>query len=98
MAERNQRVSVRLSREEESQLQQRAAEAGVTVSQYLRRCALGDQPAQQVNGVGILALEQPSRQSASSSADAAKPSGFGEWITLLRNRFLSSQTRFAERA
>jgi hypothetical protein len=85
---RAQRVSVRLSRAEERQLQAGAAKAGVTVSEYLRMCAL--ETADAPHGkTAVEAAPQP-----------AKParSGLGDWIALLRNRFLASPVRFAERA
>jgi hypothetical protein len=95
--ERDQRVSVRLSRDEERELQKRAAGAGITVSQYLRQCALAEQ-ARTAKNSGMIAGDSPMGSSAPQGAAAEKPSGFGEWITLLRNRFLSSPARFAERA
>ncbi|MGC2638575.1 MAG: hypothetical protein WA294_15440 [Acidobacteriaceae bacterium] len=99
-AERDQRVSVRLSREEERQLQQGAEQAGVTVSQYLRQCALKDQPASRAKNAGIFAETPRVQLSALDNviAEKATKAGFGDWITLLRNRFLSSPGRFAERA
>ena len=44
--DRDLRVSVRLSRREEQELQRRATQAGMTVSAYLRKCALGKDPAE----------------------------------------------------
>ena len=100
-AERSQRVSVRLSSDEESLLQQCAARAGVTVSGYLRMRALdGQRAAEPERKPSIFApAEIPVVRSAAAIASApAAKSGFGEWITLLRNRFLASPVRFAERA
>jgi hypothetical protein len=96
--ERDQRVSVRLSRDEERQLQQCAEQAGVTVSQYLRQCALKDQPARRGKRADLVAQELLMPASQPETAATAKPGGLGEWITLMRNRFLSSPARFAERA
>jgi len=96
-SERSQRVSVRLSPAEEKQLQESAAMAGITVSEYLRRRALG---------VGLFSVEPtpvPLVTSAATAAPEAQTAtaspktSVGEWIMLLRNRFLSSP-RFAERA
>lgn len=96
--ERDQRVSVRLSRGEERQLQQCAEQAGVTVSQYLRQRALTEQAARPGKSATIFAAEPIAQASRVERAAAAKPAGLGDWITLLRNRFLSSPGRFAERA
>lgn len=98
--ERDQRVSVRLSREEERQLQQCAEQAGVTVSQYLRQCALTGRAARREKTATLFAAEPIAQQSAleSVTAEKATKAGLGEWITLLRTRFLSSPRRFAERA
>lgn len=100
-AERSQRVSVRLSSDEESLLQQCAAREGVTVSEYLRMRALDGQhaaTAEQKPSI-FASAENPVVQGAASSVPTpAAKSGFGEWITLLRNRFLASPVRFAERA
>lgn len=101
-AERSQRVSVRLSSKEELLLQQCAAVAGVTVSEYLRMRALDGQraaPAAERKPSIFAPAEIPRVHDAAAPAAAPTPrSGFGEWISLLRNRFLSSPGRFAERA
>jgi hypothetical protein len=100
-AERSRRVSVRLSSDEESLLQQCAARAGVTVSEYLRMRALDGQhaatPEQKPSIFAPAEIPVVRNAAAVAPAPAAK-SGFGEWITLLRNRFLASPVRFAERA
>jgi hypothetical protein len=100
-SERSRRVSVRLSSDEESLLQQCAARAGVTVSEYLRMRALdGQRVAAPEQKPSILApAEIPVARNAAAVAPApTAKSGFGEWISLLRNRFLASPVRFAERA
>jgi hypothetical protein len=96
---RNQRVSVRLSRTEERTLQACAAKAGVTVSEYLRMRALEALQSETVPQTAAPA-SAPHRKTAVAAPEAAKPprSGLGDWIALLRNRFLASPTRFAERA
>ncbi len=98
--DRSQRVSVRLSDAEEHKLQQCAARAGVTVSEYLRRRALQTEPAQaEARRNQYRGPEQPKTAAQFSPAVSAPvKSSFGDWITLLRNRFLSSPVRFAERA
>jgi hypothetical protein len=100
-AERELRVSVRLTPVEERRLQQYAAKAGLTVSAYLRKRALeaeeieDDKPVQQLEMVAVPRL--PGRAAPATAPQPAR-SGLGDWLTLLRNRFLSSPARFAERA
>ena len=100
-AERELRVSVRLTSAEERRLQQYAAKAGLTVSAYLRKKALeaeeieDDKPVQQLEMVAVPRL--PGRAAPATAPQPAR-SGLGDWLTLLRNRFLSSPARFAERA
>lgn len=97
--ERRQRVSVRVSKAEERRLQQRARQAGLTVSDYLRRAALEAElsPSKAEHG-----QECASRLTAAAPMFAASAhhnnSLLGGWLGLLRNRFLASPTRFAERA
>ncbi len=98
--ERAQRISVRLSQTEERRLQECAQRAGMTVSAYLRERVLAGTIADSeasdtkrstvtpLNSAATLAAAQQSRSN----------SVLGEWIALLRNRFLSSPVRFAERA
>lgn len=93
-AERAQRVSVRLSKAEERQLQAYAAQAGMTVSEYLRTRAL--EGSAQRGPVGVRAEDAAARRV--TAEPAATKNALGGWITLLRNRFLSSPVRFAERA
>lgn len=101
--ERELRVSVRLTDAEERQLQACAAREGMTVSAYLRRCALQPQseppaiPAKQQKPAPIL---QERAAPAPTNANGPKPakSSLGDWLTVLRNRFLASPARFAERA
>jgi hypothetical protein len=94
-AARSQRVSVRLSRAEERSLQELATSAGVTMSEFLRMRALETAMAK-----GATA-DAPRRKTAIKAApEPVKQArnGLGDWITLLRNRFLASPVRFAERA
>lgn len=97
---RDQRVSVRLSRAEEHCLQTCAAKAGVTVSEYLRMRALESAvpPARSTHraAAGTISAEE----AASAAPAPARPakSSLGDWLALLRNRFLASPGRFAERA
>ena len=100
-AERELRVSVRLTSAEELRLQQYAARAGLTVSAYLRKKALEGEEIQDHKPVPQLEMAAvprlPGRVAAAAAPSPAR-SGLGDWLTLLRNRFLSSPARFAERA
>ena len=103
--ERQRRVSVRLSRKEEQQLQQYAEAAGLTVSAYLRQRALGKEFSAPPRSAQRLSSARSSGGEAASSAmldasgsEAKSGSVLSGWLTLLRQRFLSSPARFAERA
>jgi hypothetical protein len=100
--ERRQRVSVRLSKTEERQLQQRATQAGLTISEYLRRSALEAKAPQSQTTRGRMGARSPSGRPTAAPLFAHSKnqnnSMLGGWIALLRNRFLASPARFAERA
>ncbi|MGB6132680.1 MAG: hypothetical protein WBG54_12940 [Acidobacteriaceae bacterium] len=97
---KEQRVSVRLSQAEERHLQACAKRAGMTASAYLRERALGAIAAESEMKIAARgAAGTRSNGEALSAARAAKSSSLlGDWIALLRNRFLASPVRFAERA
>lgn len=101
--DRNQRITTRFSAAEQRRLERAAAEAGLTVSAWLRQCALHAQAA------SVQALPPPAPRKKARAAELSRPdqaalfstpaaSGLGNWITLLRQRFLSSSARFSERA
>jgi predicted DNA binding CopG/RHH family protein len=97
---RDQRVSVRLSRAEERLLQQCAARAGVTMSEYLRMHALetaAEPTDANRRAAGLPGNAKPAAEPAPAAASRTK-SVFGDWMLLLRHRFLASPARFAERA
>jgi hypothetical protein len=98
--ERKECVSVLLSGAEMMRLQQCAAMAGATVAVYLRMRALGTElPRNEPGAEQFETKETPPSAMQSVPAEVSQPhSGFGDWITLMRNRFLSSPARFAERA
>jgi len=97
--ERLQRVSVRLSRVEERHLQECAKRAGMTVSAYLRERALGAIQAESPAKAAARTRGAPKNGNAMMAAAPAKSNSvLGDWIALLRNRFLASPVRFAERA
>lgn len=94
-AERQQRISIRLSQQEERRLQSSAAKAGLTLSEYLRRCALVEAASTPASPP----VQSAKRQAATLfDSVPAKTSVLGDWISLLRNRFLASPARIAERA
>lgn len=100
--ERQQRISVRLSRAEERQLQELASQGGITVSEYLRRTALPAKTADCAPRTPPKARMHRGRAATAAplfaTSTSENSSVLGGWLTLLRNRFLSSPTRFAERA
>jgi hypothetical protein len=101
--ERRQRVSVRLTRAEERRLQQRANQAGMTVSEYLRQSALvTESPRPETERTEARIRIRNSKSAAAAPLSASSPTqgtpGLGGWIALLRNRFLASPARLAERA
>jgi hypothetical protein len=98
--ERKECISVPLSNAEKVRLRQCAATAGVTVATYLRMRALGTEPPRNEPEAERFETSETQEPVAQSVPDeVSQPhSGFGDWITLMRNRFLSSPARFAERA
>ncbi len=98
--ERMERVSVRLSQAEERRLQECAKRAGMTVSAYLRERALGAVAAESSTKAASGAQGTRTKQEAlrAAASTAKSNSVLGDWLALLRNRFLASPTRFAERA
>jgi Mobilization protein NikA len=102
--DRTRRITTRFSPSEERRIEKWAAELGVTVSAYLRQCALATLAAQNnAEPKPVLgkkktrkAPPQPSWQPRPYAASA--PSLFGGWLSLLRNRFLGPPIRFSEDA
>jgi len=97
--ERRQRISVRLSSAEERRLQQRASEAGLTISEYLRRSALEAKAAPAKTEHATARISGRATASPLFAASATPNTSLvGGWLALLRNRFLASPPRLAERA
>jgi len=98
--ERTQRVSVRLSAAEESLLLQEAAKSGITVSEYLRLRALPHETAHPKSKPPAMAIgsKHPVNPRPSPPPVQATRSSLGDWLALLRHRFLAAPARFAERA
>ncbi|HEX4064626.1 MAG TPA: hypothetical protein VHZ09_01280 [Acidobacteriaceae bacterium] len=104
--DRTRRITTRFSTAEERRIEKAASLEGVTVSAYLRKCALAAGKGQTVPSP-IPASAQKARKASGRRALEpeirlfAQPpttSLVGGWLTLLRQRFLSSPTRFSERA
>lgn len=98
--ERPLRVSVRLSKAEERQLQQLVAGSGLTVSEYIRKSAL---PAE-INPSALAPARHSSEDWPAAAAVTPGPaparsaSLLGGWLSLLKNRFRSPATRYTEQA
>ena len=102
-SDRDRRITTRFSAAEQRRLERAAAQSGLTVSAWLRHCALLAERAS-----APLSAPAPIVQSARRALPAPPseptmfstpaPSGLGNWLTLLRQRFLSSPARFSERA
>ncbi len=107
--DRTRRITTRFSRAEERRVEKCAAALGITVSAYLRRCALSavaQNPTQDSSGPDAPLKTMPAKaRNASRQSTAAPltsytppPSLFGGWLSLLRNRFLGPPIRFSEDA
>lgn len=119
--ERTRRITTRFSTSEERRIEKAAAAAGMSVSAWLRKCALAAETGgERARAQGLAArTSQGGREKTRVSgararrkgavkaeaaapmqlfAQAANPSLVGGWLGLLRQRFLGSPTRFAERA
>lgn len=103
--DRSRRITTRFSPGEERRIERCAAELGITVSAYLRQCALtvlAHNPSPEPSPPGPPAsapIRKARRQPAPLlSSYAAQPSLLGGWLALLRNRFLGPPLRFSENA
>lgn len=105
--DRTRRITTRFTTAEERRIEKQASELGMTVSAYLRQCALAalasvsqkieweEEPAPvniRKNG------KQPAPASWQTNGYANSPSLLGGWLSLLRNRFLGPPIRFSEEA
>lgn len=103
--DRNRRITTRFSSVEQRSIERQAAAAGLTVSAWLRHCALAQARAQ-IHPQSTLPAKHTDRKARSMPPAApsatlfSQPSNslLGNWLTLLRQRFLASPERFAERA
>ncbi len=104
--DRNRRITTRFSTAEERRIAKHAALAGLTVSAYLRKCALS-----------VVASTQSARSATPASAPSKRrrqtapqapsyqdyqyvepTSLLGSWLALLRNRFLPPPVRYSGQA
>jgi hypothetical protein len=105
--DRTQRITTRFSLAEQRRIEKQAALAGLTVSAWLRHCALSKETAQacpkKAQAVATKSGSKRRRVAAPNPAHGvlfSQPtnSALGNWLTLLRQRFLSSPVRFSEQA
>jgi hypothetical protein len=105
--DRTQRITTRFSPAEQRRIEKQAAESGLTVSAWLRHCALsnGAMPVHPKKPQAAPAKSGSRRRSVAAPNPAhvalfSQPtnSALGNWLTLLRQRFLSSPARFSEQA
>lgn len=101
--DRDRRITTRFSAAEQRRVERAAAQSGLTVSAWLRQCALLAEAAYAPPPAPApppkttrRALPAPPAEPTLFAAPA--PSGLGNWLSLLRQRFLSSPARFSERA
>jgi hypothetical protein len=105
--DRTQRITTRFSPAEQHRIEKQAAVAGLTVSAWLRHCALssGTTAVQPKKPQAVAAKSGSKRRSVVARNPARQAlfsqptnSALGNWLTLLRQRFLSSPMRFSEQA
>lgn len=103
--DRTRRITTRFSRAEERRIEKCAAEMGITVSAYLRECALSavaHDPPLDLPGlpapIRTRKALKPSDPAPAFTTLTPPPSLFGGWLSLLRNRFLGPPIRFSEDA
>lgn len=104
--DRTRRITTRFSTSEERRIEKSASLAGMTVSAWLRKCALAAEQNRTVQPqtrptskkVGKAGRPVVPETETRLFAQPETTSLVGGWLTLLRQRFLSSPTRFAERA
>ena len=106
--DRTRRITTRFTTAEERRIEKQASELGMTVSAYLRQCALAALATASPN---IAWEEEPkpvsSKKNGKQSGQASwqtngyaanSPSLLGGWLSLLRNRFLGPPIRFSDEA
>ena len=105
--DRNRRITTRFSTAEERRIAKHAALAGLTVSAYLRKCALSVVASTQSARAPTPASAPAKRRRTRAVAQAqsyqdyqyVEPTSLlGSWLALLRNRFLPPPVRYSGQA
>ena len=101
--DRTRRITTRFSPAEERRIEKCAAELGITVSAYLRQCALASiaqKPLQEIpaSPASVKTRKPQARytEEPMQYTGPAQPSLLGGWLSLLRNRFLGPPVRFSQ--
>ncbi len=106
MPDRTRRITTRFTTAEERRIEKQASLLGLTVSAYLRHCALATvtPPAEPAPPPTMLAARNKAPQRTAQSAYPPNPyaaqgsSLIGGWLALLRNRFLGPPIQFSDDA
>jgi hypothetical protein len=103
--DRTRRITTRFSAAEQRRIEKLAADADLTVSAYLRECALAVVASQNSLTLPSFATTRVRKSKAPAPVEyqpnaytAPAPSLFGGWLSLLRNRFLGPPVRFSEQS
>jgi hypothetical protein len=103
--DRTQRITTRFTPAEERRIEKLAADADLTVSAYLRECALAVVASQNSLALPSFTATKARKSKAPAPVEyqrnaysAPAPSLLGGWLSLLRNRFLGPPVRFSEQA
>jgi hypothetical protein len=104
--DRTRRITTRFSAAEQRRIEKLAADADLTVSAYLRECALAvvasQSPLVTLPAFGTPKIRKskaaPPVEYQQNAYSAPAPSLLGGWLSLLRNRFLGPPVRFSEQS
>jgi hypothetical protein len=103
--DRTRRITTRFSAAEQRRIEKLAADADMTVSAYLRECALAMAASQNSLTLPSFTTRKARKSNPPEPAEyqqnaysAPAPSLLGGWLSMLRNRFLGPPVRFSEQA
>lgn len=103
--DRTRRITTRFTAAEERRIGKQASQLGLTVSAYLRHCALATvTPAEPAPAPGVFAPRTKTPQKPAQGSYPPNPyatqgsSLIGGWLALLRNRFLGPPIQFSDDA
>lgn len=100
-AERDQRITIRFSAEEQRRLEESASRAGIRLSVWLRQRVLTEQQ-NHIHPRPALPSARKTKSAAIQTAPPSPPASLFNspmgWLALLRQRFLTSPVRIAEKA